>query len=107
MPEHPGVACHGLQMFVNLADPHERAAPAAFHASRTEVPDVAPAPGVRVRVLAGSYGGVASPLTSLLTPLTFLEVHLAPGAGVEIVMTNAQDLRDARDRFARGEMGKL
>lgn len=174
-PERPGVACHGLQMFVNLKDEHKRAAPAAYHASHSEVPDVRPTPGARVRVLAGAYDGVASPLGNLLTPITFLEVHLAPGAAVEVdaprahnafvmivrgggtvadvsvgaheallfardadrvrfegaaggmqllfgegapldepvvfggpfAMTRLADIHDARERFARGEMGTL
>ncbi len=84
VPERPGARCHGLQMFVNLKDEHKRAAPAAFHASRAEVPDVHPSPGARVRVLAGHFGGVASPLSKLLTPITFLEIHLAAGATIEV-----------------------
>lgn len=84
VPEHAGTPCHGLQMFVNLKDEHKRAAPAAFHASRAQVPEVHPAPGARVRVLAGRFGGVASPLSQLLTPVTFLEIHLAAGATVEV-----------------------
>lgn len=175
VPEHRGVPCHGLQMFVNLKDEHKRAAPAAYHASRAQVPEVRPSEGARVRVLAGSFAGVASPLSTLLTPITFLEVHLESGATVEVyaprahnafamliggggsvanaavvaheallfardgdlvrfeggarglqllfgegaplgepvvfggpfVMTRAQDIHDARARFARGEMGSL
>ncbi|MFO0667481.1 MAG: pirin-like C-terminal cupin domain-containing protein [Polyangiaceae bacterium] len=82
IPEKPGVQCHGLQMFVNLKDEHKQARPAAYHVSRAGVPEVRPSGNVRVRVLAGAYGGVASPLSSLLTPITFLEVHLAPGASI-------------------------
>lgn len=175
VPERGGVACHGLQMFVNLRDEHKRAPPAAYHASRAEVPDVRPAEGARVRVLAGAFGGVASPMAKLLTPLTFLEVHLDAGVTVELeapeghnafamiirgggavggeavraheavrfardgehvrveggpagmqllfgegaplgepvvfggpfAMTRAEDLDDARARYARGEMGRL
>jgi len=84
IPEHAGEACHGLQMFVNLQSIHKSAAPAAYHASRGEVPEVIPGPGARVRVLAGTFRGVASSLTRLLTPITFLEVHLAAGATVEV-----------------------
>jgi redox-sensitive bicupin YhaK (pirin superfamily) len=84
VPEHPGVPCHGLQMFVNLKDEHKRAAPVAYHASRAKVPEVRPSQGARVRVLVGTFGGEASPLSALLTPVTFLEVHLAPGAAVEV-----------------------
>jgi redox-sensitive bicupin YhaK (pirin superfamily) len=175
VPERRGEACHGLQMFVNLRDEHKRAAPAAYHAARAEVPEVRPTPGARVRVLAGAFGGVVSPLTKLLTPVTFLEIHLAPGALIQVdaprahnafvmivrgggsvagaaakaheallfahdgdfvrleggadgmqllfgegapigepvafggpfVMTRPGDIVDARERFARGEMGSL
>lgn len=37
-----------------------------------------------MRVLAGSFEGVASPLTALLTPVTFLDVHLDPEAIFEL-----------------------
>jgi redox-sensitive bicupin YhaK (pirin superfamily) len=175
VPERRGVPCHGLQMFVNLKDEHKRAAPAAYHASRHDVPEVRPSDGARVRVLTGTFGGIASPLTQLLTPVTLLDVHLAPGAmasvdapqahnafamtirgegkvgdaaiseheavvfardgdavqieagprglhflfgagapigepvvfGGPFAMTRQQDIDDARQRFARGEMGRL
>lgn len=175
VPERPGDACHGLQMFVNLREAHKRAEPAAFHVERGAVPEVSPSPGARVRVLAGSYAGASSPLTRLLTPVTFLEAHLEAGARFEVelprahnafalvvrgrvvaagasvgeheallfardgdivaleggeggaqllfgagepigepvvfggpfVMTRAEDLHDARARFARGAMGSL
>lgn len=81
VPERPGDACHGLQMFVNLADRHKQAEPAAFHLSSADVPEVR-APGTRVRVLVGAHRGVASPLSNLLTPITFLDVHIEPGAGL-------------------------
>lgn len=84
VPEQPGVACHGLQMFVNLSEAHKHAAPAAYHASADQIPQAHPAPGVRVRILAGRLGDLTSPLTQLLTPLTFLEVHLDPGAVIEL-----------------------
>jgi redox-sensitive bicupin YhaK (pirin superfamily) len=84
VPEHPGDACHGLQMFVNLRDADKHAAPVAYHVSRAEVPEVRPTPGARVRVLAGELDGVVSPLAKLLTPITFLEVHLAPDAVIEL-----------------------
>ncbi len=84
VPERPGVPCHGLQMFVNLADANKRAAPAAYHLASSEVPEVCPQDGVRIRVLAGTFRGVASPLTKLLTPITFLEIHLTPGAKIDV-----------------------
>lgn len=174
-PEQPGLRCHGLQMFVNLRDEHKQAPPVAYHVSPKEVPEVQRSPGVRVRVLAGTFDGIQSPLKALLTPITFLEVHLAPDAQVDVdaprahnsfvmivrgsgtvadvaveeheallfahdadrvslrggskgmqllfgegapldepvvfggpfVMTRTSDIHDARQRFLRGEMGRL
>lgn len=78
-PEHPGVELHGLRMLVDLCPEHARTAPRAMSLSAAEIPEVA-ANGTRVRVLAGSAQGVRSPLDGNLTPVTILDVHLAPGA---------------------------
>jgi redox-sensitive bicupin YhaK (pirin superfamily) len=84
IPERRGARCHGLQMFVNLREADKLAAPRAFHVAASDVPEVSPSEGVRVRVLAGSFAGVSSPLTELLTAVTFLDVHLGPNATVEV-----------------------
>lgn len=179
VPEVPGRECHGLQMFVNLRGDHKQADPRAFHVSAAEVPEAKPGPGVRVRVLAGAFADATSPLHELLTPVFFADLHLAPGAFVELpaatgstafalvvkgngttlsgrseielaahsavgfahdgdrlqlrggerglellvgigaplgepvvfggpfAMTNRQELREAQERFERGEMGRL
>lgn len=84
VPERPGERCHGVQMFVNLREVDKLAAPRAFHVASRDVPEVRPSEGARVRVLAGTFGGVSSPVTPLLTPVTLLDVHLLPGAAAEI-----------------------
>lgn len=84
VPERRGDRCHGLQMFVNLRERDKLAAPRAFHVAARDVPEVRTRGGARVRVLAGSFGGVSSPLVGLLTAVTFLDVHLAPHASVDI-----------------------
>lgn len=53
VPETPGVRCHGLQMWVNLAAAHKLADPGAAHVSAAAVPELRPAPGALVRVVAG------------------------------------------------------
>lgn len=84
VPEAPGTVCHGVQMFVNLRARDKAAAPRAFHLDTAEVPERTPSVGARVRVLAGHFDGASSPLTELLTPVLFLDVHLAPRARVTI-----------------------
>lgn len=75
IPKVPGVESHGIQMFVNLRRAHKLADPKAFHVEAKDVPEVRGA-GSRTRVLAGELLGHASPLSELLTPILFLDVHL-------------------------------
>ncbi len=42
------------------------------------MPEVAPADGVRIRVLCGESNGITSPFSELLTPITLLDIHLKP-----------------------------
>lgn len=83
VPTVPGVDCHGVQMFVNLPVARHRTEPRALHLDARDVPELAPAPGVRVRVLAGSVGRVASPL-DVSPALDFLDVHLGPNAALDL-----------------------
>ncbi len=79
VPEVAGQVCHGLQMWVNLAAQHKLADPGAAHVSAADVPELRPAPGVRVRVIAGSYDDIRAGYDTL-TALTLLDVYLEPGA---------------------------
>lgn len=81
VPEIPGQACHGLQMWVNLAAQHKLADPGAAHVSAADVPELRPAPGVRLRVIAGSYDDVQAAYDTL-TQFTLLDVYLEPRAAL-------------------------
>jgi redox-sensitive bicupin YhaK (pirin superfamily) len=82
VPEIHGADCHGLQMFITLSAENELKPPRTFHLSSTDVPEVTPADGVRIRVLCGEFQGVVSPLNELLTPITLLDIHLEPNTAV-------------------------
>lgn len=95
VPIKPGVVCHGLQMFVKLPSHLELTEPQAFHADPHDVPVVVEddAGRVRVRVLAGSYGGrtCAKELRGIGNAgLTFLDVHLDPGATFTVPVPKSQ-----------------
>jgi redox-sensitive bicupin YhaK (pirin superfamily) len=79
VPSEPGIDCHGLQLFVNLQGADKQATPAAFHLDVDDIPEIEPSDGVFVRVVVGSCNNVKSPLDGLLTPINFLDIHLAPG----------------------------
>ncbi len=82
VPVKPGVPCHGLQMFVKLPSEKELTDPQAFHADPKDIP-VVEKDGARVHVLAGSYEGQSCGTELQMIGnegLTFLDVHLQPGA---------------------------
>jgi len=77
-----GSTSHLLQIFVNLPDDRQNAAPFALTLGPQDVP-VVRSPGVRVRVPLGSFGGVRSPLTPP-TDVTLLDVTLEASAELEV-----------------------
>lgn len=78
IPEHPGVDCHGLQMWVDHAAADRLVPPSAFHVEADEVPERR-AEGARARVLVGRSGDVAAPF-SPVPPIKLLDLHLEPHA---------------------------
>jgi redox-sensitive bicupin YhaK (pirin superfamily) len=82
-PQERGRVCHGAQIFVNLAAKHKHEPPRAFHVTAAQMPVIADGTGTRIKVVAGSYDGHASPLDQLLTPVTMLDVQLKAGARFE------------------------
>lgn len=75
-PTERGIFCHGLQIFVNLAASQKFTPPRAQHLTAAQMPVVTTAKGVRVKVVAGNYGGQSSPLASP-TAITMLDVQLS------------------------------
>ncbi len=83
IPRAAGRVSHGLQIFVNSAAALKGSAPLMFHRRADEIAVVAPAPGVRVRVVLGDFGGVSARIDAH-TPLTLLDITLAPNATLEV-----------------------
>ena len=81
-PAEPGVAAVGLQVFVNLPAAHRDSDPAVFKVAAADMPQWQ-GDGVQVRVVAGDWQGLASPIARAShwwTRLQVLDVTLAPGA---------------------------
>lgn len=89
VPTVRGVDCHGLQMFVNLPIGRHRAEPRALHLDAKQVQELRPSANVRVRVLAGAFAKTASTL-DVVPAITFLDVHLAPNASVDVPAAEGQ-----------------
>lgn len=85
-PATPGVPAVGLQIFVNMAAAHKQDAPAVFKVPAADMP-VLQQTGASVRVVAGEWGGHASPIASdprWATRVTLLDVTLQPDAEVRL-----------------------
>jgi redox-sensitive bicupin YhaK (pirin superfamily) len=80
MPEQEDGLMWGFQLWVNLPASDKMTAPRYQDIAPERIPDVAPAEGVRVRVLAGRVGEVSGPVNGVATEPLYLDIELAPGA---------------------------
>jgi redox-sensitive bicupin YhaK (pirin superfamily) len=64
-----GGAMHGVQIWLALPDAHEDDAPSFEHHPEATLPAIAPAPGVRGRVLLGAAYGARSPIRHPSDPM--------------------------------------
>ena len=77
-----GQRLHGIQLWVALPAAHEEVPPAFFHHPAATIPSV-DAPGVHLRVLAGSAYGKTSPV-QVFSPLFYVDARLDAGADLEL-----------------------
>jgi len=75
LPAEPGRELHGLQVFVNLSARNKLVSPRVFRLAATEIPDWRNDANDRVRIVAGSFDGIASPLCPA-EPFTLVDVAL-------------------------------
>jgi len=78
-----GGAMHGIQIWLALPDAHEDAEPSFEHHPQATLPEVAPSPGVRGRVLFGAAFGARSPIRHPSEPV-LVDLELRAGATVEL-----------------------
>lgn len=77
MPQQSDGLMRGFQLWINLPAAEKMSDPAYQEFSAQAIPEVS-ASGVRVKVLAGSYGGRTGPITDPHTHLHYLDVRLEP-----------------------------
>jgi redox-sensitive bicupin YhaK (pirin superfamily) len=81
MPEQENGLMWGFQLWVNLPAAEKMRTPRYQEFKASEIPERAPAPGVRLRIIAGEIGGVGGPVKGIAVEPIMLDVKLAPGAG--------------------------
>ncbi|MGK9234507.1 pirin family protein [Inquilinus limosus] len=84
MPEQEDGLMWGFQLWVNLPAAEKMTAPRYQDIPAASVPEVEAAPGARIRVIAGRFGGTAGAVEGGTTEPVYLDVHLEPGAAVDV-----------------------
>jgi redox-sensitive bicupin YhaK (pirin superfamily) len=79
---HGGEPLHGLQLWVALAAKDEETAPAFAHTAAKDIPELAE-PDMTLRVIAGDFHGLHSPVATLWNTL-FAEARLKAGAALPL-----------------------
>ena len=80
MPEQQEGRMRGFQLWVNLPARDKMVAPRYQEFAPDRIPEVAPAEGVRVKVIAGVVDGVRGPIEQPATDPLYLDIALQPGA---------------------------
>jgi len=80
MPEQEAGRMRGFQLWVNLPAKDKMTAPRYQEFAPAQLPVVAPAEGVSVKLIAGEVDGVHGPISQPATDPLYLDITLAPGA---------------------------
>ncbi len=80
MPEQESGRMRGFQLWINLPAKDKMTAPKYQEYAPDNIPQVRPAEGVTVKVIAGMVDGVAGPIAQPATEPVYLDIALAPGA---------------------------
>ncbi|MDD5388208.1 MAG: pirin family protein [Gallionellaceae bacterium] len=85
MPGQSEGRMRGFQLWINLPASEKMSAPAYQEFAAAAIPEVADG-DVRVRILAGEYGGQRGAIQDPHTEVLYLDVSLAPGARFEQIL---------------------
>src|SRR5262245_49583537 len=83
MPEQERGLMWGFQLWVNLPAREKMGAPRYQEFPATEIPTVASQDGAQVKVIAGTFDGVAGPVKAAAVEAQYFDVTLAPQAAFE------------------------
>lgn len=80
MPEQESGRMRGFQLWVNLPARDKMTAPKYQEFAPEAIPQLTPAAGVRVKVIAGEVDGTAGPIVQPATDPVYLDIGLEAGA---------------------------
>ncbi len=80
MPEQQEGRMRGFQLWVNLPARDKMTAPRYQEFGPEKIPTVTAGPGVQIKVIAGTAGGVRGPISQPATDPTYLDLSLEVGA---------------------------
>lgn len=84
MPEQEHGLMRGFQLWVNLPASDKMSAPRYQDIAPERIPDIVPAEGARVRVVAGRFGGAEGPVSGIATDPLYLDIALQPGTALQV-----------------------
>ncbi|HET7266615.1 MAG TPA: pirin family protein [Oleiagrimonas sp.] len=84
MPEQEEGLMRGFQLWVNLPASDKMTDPRYQDIAPEHIPEVQPAEGVKVRVIAGTLGETTGPVNGVATEPLYLDIALAPGVSIDV-----------------------
>ncbi|MDI3262782.1 MAG: pirin family protein [Fulvimonas sp.] len=84
MPQQEAGLLWGFQLWVNLPARDKLTAPRYQDIPAERIPHVEPAPGVTVRVIAGTFGDAVGPALGIATAPVYLDVALGAGTRLDV-----------------------
>ncbi|WP_343718240.1 pirin family protein [Inquilinus sp.] len=84
MPEQENGLMWGFQLWVNLPAAEKMAEPRYQDIPADAVPEITAAPGARIRVIAGRFGGTTGAVEGGTTQPVYLDLQLEAGAAADV-----------------------
>ncbi|RYD16139.1 MAG: pirin family protein [Lysobacteraceae bacterium] len=120
MPEQEDGLMWGFQLWVNLPAQDKMVAPRYQDIAPERIPEVSPAAGVKVRVIAGQFAGIDGAVRGIATEPSYLDLALDAGTRIDVPLPDMHSAfayvyegdaslgpEDATRRIARGELAVL
>jgi len=79
MPRRARGRMRGFQLWVNLPKRDKMMTPRYRDVKRADIPEVRPAPGVKVKIVSGSVASVRGPVQDIVVEPEYLDVSIMPG----------------------------